>query len=67
MKSMTLTAAGGRIYAAWIKGSQLILWTSGKEQTIASEAAFPDLTSLPGGGALLAWETKNGISFKRLP
>lgn len=66
-KDVTLTAGGDRVYAAWIKDSQLILWTSGRQEVIASDAAFPNLTALPGGGALLAWEENNGISFKRLP
>jgi hypothetical protein len=60
-------AAGDHIYAAWVKGSQLVLWTDGKQETVASQAAFPNLTALPGGGALLAWEENNGISFTRLP
>jgi hypothetical protein len=60
-------AAGDHVYATWVKGSQLVLWTDGKQETVASQAAFPNLTALPGGGALLAWEENNGISFRRLP
>jgi hypothetical protein len=66
-KDVTLVMAGGAPYAAWIKGSQLILWHNGKEEAIADQAAFPNLAGLPAGGALLAWEAKNGISVKRLP
>jgi hypothetical protein len=66
-KDVTMAAAGDRIYAAWIKAGQLVLWTSGKQETVATQAAFPNLTALPGGGALLAWEENNGISLKRLP
>jgi hypothetical protein len=66
-KDVALAAGGDAVYAAWIKGTQLVLWNSGKRETIASQAAFPNLTALPGGGALLAWEENNGISLKRLP
>jgi hypothetical protein len=66
-KDVTLAASGNHIYAAWIKGEQLVVWTDGKQETIAGHAAFPNLTALPGGGALLAWEENNGIAFRRLP
>lgn len=66
-KDVTLAASGDRIYAAWIKDNQLVLWTSGGKEIITSQAAFPILTALPKGGVLLAWEENNGISFKRLP
>jgi hypothetical protein len=66
-KDVALAAAGDRIYAAWIKEGRLALWASGKQETIAHEAAFPNLTALPDGGALLAWEENNGISLRRLP
>jgi len=66
-KDVALAASGSRVYAAWIKGTQLVLWASGKQETIASQAAFPNLTALSGGGALLAWEENGGISVKRLP
>lgn len=66
-KDVTLAAGGDAIYAAWIKGTQLVLWSSGKQEIIAEQAAFPNLTALPGGGALLAWEENKGIALKRLP
>ena len=66
-KDVALAAGGSGVYAAWIQGMQLVLWASGKQETIASQAAFPNLTALPGGGALLAWEEHDGISLKRLP
>lgn len=66
-KDVALAAGGGAIYAAWIKGTQLVVWASGKQETVAAQAAFPNLTALPGGGVLLAWEENNGISLKRLP
>lgn len=66
-KDVATAASGEKIYAAWIKNEQLVLWTSGKEEIIAGPAAFPSLTGLPGGGALLAWEANNGISIRRLP
>lgn len=66
-KDVTLAASGDKIYAAWIKGEQLGVWTSGRQEIVGGPAAFPNLTALPGGGALLAWEANNGISLKRLP
>jgi hypothetical protein len=66
-KDVTLAVAGGVPYAAWIKGSQLILWHAGKQEMIASGAAFPNLSALPKGGVLLAWETNNGISIRQVP
>lgn len=66
-KDVTLAVNGKAVYAAWIKGTELVLWVSGKQETIAAQAAFPNLTALPGGGALLAWEGKEGISLRRIP
>jgi hypothetical protein len=66
-KDVALAAGGDAVYAAWIKGTELVLWNNGKQETVASQAAFPNLTALPGGGALLAWEENDGISLKRLP
>lgn len=53
-------------HAAWIPGEWLVLWTDGSEESLANHAAFPILTALPAGGALLAWEENKGIAFKRL-
>jgi hypothetical protein len=66
-KDVTLAAGRNTVYAAWIKDTQLVLWNQGKREIVASQAAFPNLTALPGGGALLAWEENNGISLRRLP
>ncbi|MDE3196389.1 MAG: exo-alpha-sialidase [Acidobacteriota bacterium] len=66
-KDVTLAADGEGVYAAWVREGQLILWHDGKQQEVAKDAAFPNLTALPDGGALLAWEANNGISLKRLP
>jgi hypothetical protein len=65
-KDVTLAVAGGLPYAAWIKSAQLILWRNGKQEVIAAQAAFPNLSALPDGGVLLAWEANNGISVKRI-
>ena len=72
-KDVTVAAVHDRVIAAWIKGTQLVVHEGGKEgrdvkdEIVADQAAFPDLTALPGGGALLAWEENNGLSFRRLP
>ncbi|MBV9507818.1 MAG: hypothetical protein JO323_22745 [Acidobacteriia bacterium] len=52
--------------AAWIKGTELILWRNGTKEAIAANAAFPSLAALPDGGALVAWEENNGISVKKI-
>lgn len=66
-KDVTLAASGDHVYVAWIREEQLVLSANGRQEKIAAHAAYPALTSLPGGGALLAWEENNGISTKRLP
>jgi hypothetical protein len=65
-KDVTLAVNADVPYAAWIKESQLILWHNGKQEVIATQAAFPNLSALPNGGVLLAWEANNGISIKRI-
>jgi hypothetical protein len=65
-KDVTLAGAGSHLYAAWIKESRLILWRDGTQETVADQAAFPNLSALPGGGVLLAWEADAGISMKRI-
>ena len=64
-KDVTLAMVAGSSYAAWVKDGQLILRHGGKQEVIASEAAFPNLAALPSG-AFLTWETNNGISLKRM-
>jgi hypothetical protein len=66
-KDVTLAVARDGPYAAWIKDSELIVWHNGSQEVIARKAAFPNLSALPGGGVLLAWEANDGISVKRLP
>lgn len=66
-KDVAVTSSGGRIYAVWINGTRLELWTSGKLEVLANDAAFPIIAALPGGGALAAWEENDGISLRRLP
>ena len=66
-KDVTLAVAGGTPYAAWIKDTELVLWRNGKQEVIASPAAFPNLAALPHGGVLLAWEADNGVSVRRIP
>src|SRR5580698_5419553 len=67
-KDVTLTVEGRVPFAAWIKDSQLILflWHDGKQNVIAQEAAFPNLSTLPNRDVLLAWEAKNGVSIRRI-
>jgi hypothetical protein len=65
-KDVTLAVEGGLPFVAWIKDSQLVLWHDGKQDVIAQEAAFPNLSTLPNGDILLAWEAKSGISTRRI-
>jgi hypothetical protein len=39
-KDVALAASHGQIYAAWIKGAQLIVWNAGKAVTVADQAAY---------------------------
>jgi hypothetical protein len=66
-KDVTLAVSGNKVYSAWIEHDQLVLWTAGRTETIPGPAAYPNLTALAGGGALLAWEQNGGISVRRLP
>lgn len=65
-KDVRLAAAGDGVYAAWIEDDQLVLWTNGSKEKVATHARYPTLISLPGGGALLAWEENNGLSVRHL-
>lgn len=65
-KDVTVAASGNNVFAAWIKDEKLVIWENGKEEIIDGPVAFPNLTALPEGGALLAWEANNGISLRRL-
>jgi hypothetical protein len=64
-KDVAIAASQGRVYALWIQGTQLELWTSEKTEAVAQNAAFPSLTALPGGGVLGAWEDNGRISVRR--
>jgi hypothetical protein len=56
-----------KVYALWIEDSQLKLWVNGKTEILAESGAFPSVKTLPGGGAVAAWEQDGGISIQRLP
>jgi hypothetical protein len=64
-KDVAIAASQGRIYALWIQGAQLKLWTSEKAEVAGQNAAFPALTALTGGGVLAAWEDNGRISVRR--
>jgi hypothetical protein len=66
-KDVVVAAGNNSVYAAWISGNQLELWTNGTTQTVAGSASFPSIVALPNGGALAAWEADGGISVQRLP
>jgi hypothetical protein len=65
-KDIALAASHDRVAALWVKDSQLHAWSEGKTETIARQAAFPNLVALPGGGFLAAWEENGAIETKRL-
>ena len=52
-KDVTIAASGDQIFAAWIKGTRLILWRSGKQQTVSEDAGSPNL--LPCREAARCW------------
>lgn len=64
-KDVALAASQGKIWVAWIKGTQLQLWNNGRTEDVAGNAAFPSLSSFPGGGVLAAWEENGGITLRR--
>jgi len=50
-----------------VDGTKVEVWIDGKLEELASNGAFPALTTLPGGGALAAWEEDGAIQVRRLP
>jgi hypothetical protein len=65
-KDIAVAAGKNGIYAAWIKGTQLVIWHEGKADVLAEKAAFPALAALPDGGVLAAWEEEGAISVRLL-
>ena len=63
-KDVTLATSEGRIYALWVKGTQLVAWVGGRTEILAEKSAFPALTALPNGGVLASWEENGGISLR---
>jgi hypothetical protein len=66
-KDIALALNGDRTYVAWVDGAKVDAWIDGKMEQLAGNGAFPSLTSLPGGGALAAWEENGAIQVRRLP
>jgi hypothetical protein len=65
-KDIALAAASGHVWVAWIKGTQLQIWSNGATEDFAANAAFPNLVALPQGGVLAAWEENGGISLRKV-
>jgi hypothetical protein len=55
-RDIAVAANMDKVYALWIEDSQLKLWVNGKTEILAESAAFPSVKTLPGGGAVAAWE-----------
>ena len=66
-KDVALALSGNRAYALWTDGTKLEAWNDGKVEVLSGAAAFPSIGSLPGGGALAAWEENGAIQIHRLP
>jgi hypothetical protein len=66
-KDVAIATSQNKIYALWVKGTQLVAWVDGKTEVLADKAAMPALTAIPTGGVLAAWEENGGLSVRRLP
>ena len=66
-KDVALALSGGKSYVAFVEGTKVEVWIDGKLEQLAENGAFPSVLSLPGGGALAAWEEDGAIQIRRLP
>ena len=66
-RDIALALNGNRAFAAWVDGSKVEAWFDGKQEQLSETGAFPSLCSLPGGGALAAWEENGTIQIRHLP
>ena len=65
-KDVALSAGSGGTHVLWVKGTQLVHWSSGKTQVLAEQASFPALAAVRDG-AIAAWESQGSIAILHLP
>jgi len=66
-KDVALALSGNRPYVTWTHGMKIEAWSDGKTQVLSNAGAYSAVTSLPNGGALVAWEENGGIVTRLLP
>jgi cytochrome c-type biogenesis protein CcmH/NrfF len=66
-KDVALALSGGHAYVTWTNGTKIEAWSGGQTEVLSNTGSFSALASLPGGGALAAWEENGAIVTRRLP
>ncbi len=65
-KDAALAWDGEHVRAVWTEGTKLRTWSEGKSEVLAETGAYASAVSLAGGGVVVAWEEKDGVSVARL-
>jgi hypothetical protein len=67
-KDITITATSKGTFVAWAtdKGIQTLTPGASAPTAVAPQGSFPNLTALPDGSALLAWEDNGAIKTRKL-
>jgi hypothetical protein len=66
-KDVALALDGDRVYVSWTNGAKIEASSDERAEVLSNAGAYSAMTSLPGGGALAAWEENGGIVTRRLP
>lgn len=66
-KDVALALAGVQVYVSWTNGTKIEAWSGSRAEVLSNAGAYSAVTSLPDGGALVAWEENRGIVTRRLP
>jgi hypothetical protein len=64
-KDIAIAMKEGHVFVTWTEGTKIVSWVDGKTETLSDSGAFSSVTSLPGGGALVAWEQAGGSIVSR--
>jgi BNR repeat-like domain len=65
-KDVALALDGDRVYVSWTSGTKIEVWRGVQTEVLSNAGAYSAVTSLPSGGALVAWEENGGIVTHRL-
>jgi hypothetical protein len=63
---VALAANHGETFVLWTQRGAVVRVSGGTTEVLGEGGAFPVITSLPGGGALAAWEENGVIRTRRL-